>query len=88
MTPTRTNERPPQELPTTMIQLEYMPVVIEAHRNDLRALFDPSRPPEQRRSHRQRLGMIIVRFGQWVEDQCNEVTTEPPFLAPSQQAHP
>lgn len=69
-----------------MIQLEYMPVVIEAHRNDLRKLFDPASPVPRGPSRRERLGDIIVRFGYWVGDQCREATTQPSPPVSSQQA--
>lgn len=72
--------------PFTMIQLEYMPVIIEAHRNDLHKLFDPASLPPQKPSRRERLGATIVRFGYWVGDQCRDVTSQSSTPVPSQQA--
>lgn len=69
-----------------MIPPEYMPVVIEAHRNDLRRLFEPERHGTPRRPLRRRIGAIIIRFGRWVEDRCNEAASESPVAASNQRA--
>lgn len=70
-----------------MIPPEYMSVVIEAHRNDLRRLYDPERRGARTHAHRQRLGAQIVRFGQWVENRRIEAISEPPVVPTSQQAN-
>ncbi len=59
-----------------MIELEYMPVLIDAHRQQLRELYDPRALPKTDASRRERLGAQIVRFGQWVANQCPEVAPE------------
>jgi hypothetical protein len=60
-----------------MIQFEYMPVVIEAHRNDLRRLYEPLPPELPRPSRRERLGARIVTLGHWVGNTCRDIATEP-----------
>lgn len=69
-----------------MIPLEYIPVVIEAHRNDLRRLYEPQRQELPKHSRRQRLGALLIRFGQWLDDRCNEASIEAPASTTSQQA--
>ena len=69
-----------------MIPPEYLPVVIAAHRNDLRKLYQPQRRVTPQLSTRQRIGSLIVRFGQWVENRCNEAASEPTVVPANQQA--
>ncbi len=68
-----------------MIQLEYMPVVIEAHRRDLRRLYEPIPPELRRPSRRERLAAHIVSLGCWIADTCREVPEQPATLAPGHE---
>jgi hypothetical protein len=69
-----------------MIQLEYMPVVIEAHRRDLRNIYNPLPPELRRPSRRERIGALIVRFGHWVGDTCRDIASETPVPMTGQGA--
>ncbi len=69
-----------------MIQLEYMPVVIEAHRRDLRRLYEPLSPELRRRSRRERLGTLIVNLGVWIGDTCRDIGETSPVPATAADA--
>jgi len=69
-----------------MIPPEYLPVVIAAHRNDLRQLYQPQRRGTHGPSTRQRIGNLLVRAGQWLEDRRNEAVPEPELRPCGEQA--
>lgn len=70
----------------TMIELEYTPVVLESHRNDLHKLYNPVPAEIRVRTSRQQLGAIIIRLGVWIGDLRSDIATEPPVAVSSQQA--
>jgi hypothetical protein len=60
-----------------MYQLEEMQILIDSHRTYLRNLAGRCDQPDAGPSLRNRLGALIVRFGTWVGNQCQEIAPEP-----------
>ena len=77
---------PAQENQITMIDIEYSPVVIDAHRNDLHKLYHPVPDGVRVRTNRQMLGAFIIRLGVRIGDLRPEVASEAPAATPALQA--
>ncbi len=73
---------PAQEHQIAMIDIDYQPVVIEAHRNDLRKLYHPVPYEVDVRTNRQRVGAFIIRLGERIGDLRPEITGESPIATP------
>jgi hypothetical protein len=63
-----------------MIQFEYFPQVIEAHRNDLRALAQPLPSEIVAPSWRRAIGLRLVQLGRWVEGNRPTIVRESPAV--------
>lgn len=61
-----------------MVQFEYFPAVIEAHRNDLRAIAQPLPGEVVRPGWRHAIGPRLVSIGRWLEGTRPAIATEPP----------
>ncbi len=61
-----------------MIQLEYFPQMIEAHRNDLRAMAHPLPSEIAAPSWRRALGLRLIRLGRRIEGARPEIVAERP----------
>ena len=61
-----------------MVQFEYFPQVIEAHRNDLRALAQPLPSEIAAPSWRRAIGLRLVQLGRWVEGNRPIIVHESP----------
>ena len=60
-----------------MVQFEYFPQLIEAHRNDLRAIAQPLPAAIAAPSWRRRLGIRLVQLGRWIEGNRPVIVAEP-----------
>lgn len=63
-----------------MVQFEYFPQLIEAHRNDLRAHAQPLPSEIPTRSWRRVVGERLVQLGRWVEGNRPTVVHESPVV--------
>lgn len=61
-----------------MIQFEYFPVLIEAKRNDIRAIVHPLPAGVDVPPWRHTLGARLVRLGRWIEGSRPTIVDEPP----------
>lgn len=62
-----------------MIELEYMPIQVQAHHDYLRALAAPA-PVGAVVLRRQTIGRLIIRFGRWLEH-CRPDSTSSPLTS-------
>lgn len=65
-----------------MLEFEFSPTVIDAHRETLRKLYAPLPAELRAPTGRQRLGAFIVRLGERIGDIRDEVATEAPVITP------
>jgi hypothetical protein len=63
-----------------MVQFEYFPQLIEAHRNDLRALAQPLPSEIATRPWRRVVGERLVQLGRWVEGNRPTIVHESPAV--------
>lgn len=68
-----------------MIDIDYQPVVIEAHRKALHKLYHPVPPEVEVHTNRQRLGALIIRLGERIGDLRPERTGEATVVKPALQ---
>lgn len=69
-----------------MINIEYTPVVIDAHRNDLRKLYHPVPDEVRVRTNRQRVGAFVIRLGERIGDLRPEVASDPQVAVSTRHA--
>jgi hypothetical protein len=64
-----------------MVQFEYFPALIDAHRNDLRALAQPLPSEIASTPWRRAIGLRLVQLGRWLEGNRPAIAGEPPVPA-------
>lgn len=69
-----------------MLDLMTTSQLIEDRQSYLLALAAPRLPSVERSAARQRAGHLLIRFGQWVEGRCPEMTVEPRPVSRSYQS--
>ena len=60
-----------------MVQFEYFPAVVEAHRNDLRAIAQPLPQQVVTTSWRRAVAFRLIQLGRWLEGARPTITADP-----------